>query len=208
MNDFYTYAFLRTNRTPYYIGKGRGNRAWNGRAQGHRRPPKDSSRILLLKKGLTEEQAFKHEKYMIAVLGRKDLGVGILRNGTDGGEGCSGMIHSAETRAKMSRVKRGSNHHMFGKKQSAEVRAKMAEGQRKRHNAETRAKQVKVMSGENNPRAKTFIFTNPKGEEFVVIGRSAAFCREQGLSVKSMQKSLKRSFCPPHRSGWQVRHAK
>ena len=53
--------------------------------------PKDKKRIIYLKKNLTEEEAFKHEKYMIAVLGRKDLGTGILRNLTDGGEGFSSL---------------------------------------------------------------------------------------------------------------------
>ena len=35
---------------------------------------KDKSRIIFLKQNLTEEEAFKHEIYMIAVFGRKDLG--------------------------------------------------------------------------------------------------------------------------------------
>lgn len=43
-------------------------------------------KIMLLKTNLTEEEAFKHEKYMIAVFGRKDKGTGILRNRSDGGE--------------------------------------------------------------------------------------------------------------------------
>ena len=81
---YYTYAYLREDKTPYYIGKGKGNREYK-RSRNDIRPPKDKSRILYLKQNLTEEEAFKHEIYMIAVFGRKDLGTGILRNRTDGG---------------------------------------------------------------------------------------------------------------------------
>jgi hypothetical protein len=85
--NYYTYAYLRKDRTPYYIGKGKGKRAYDSRH--NVKVPKDKNRILLLKQNLTEDEAFKHEIYMIAVLGRKDLGTGILRNLTDGGDGCS-----------------------------------------------------------------------------------------------------------------------
>jgi hypothetical protein len=94
-NRFYTYAYLREDRTPYYIGKGKGNRAFIKSRKGVK-PPKDITRIIFLKQNITEEEAFKHEKYMIAVLGRKDLGTGILRNLTDGGQGSSGAIRSEE----------------------------------------------------------------------------------------------------------------
>jgi hypothetical protein len=96
---FYTYAYLREDKTPYYIGKGQTNRAY----QQNGKPcavPKDKSRIIFLKKNLIEEEAFKHEIYMIAVFGRKDLGTGILRNKTDGGDGCSGYIHTEESKKK------------------------------------------------------------------------------------------------------------
>ena len=98
---YYTYAFLREDRTPYYIGKGKGNRAYR-RSKTDIKPPKDKSRILILKQNLTEEEAFRHEVYMIAVFGRKDLGTGILHNRTDGGDGGSGAIRSDETRRKIS----------------------------------------------------------------------------------------------------------
>jgi len=88
MNQFYyTYAYLREDRTPYYIGKGKGNRIHS--TDRKYKPPKDKSRIIFLKQNLTEEEAFKHEIYMIAVFGRKDLGSGILYNRTDGGDGAS-----------------------------------------------------------------------------------------------------------------------
>jgi hypothetical protein len=92
-NRFYTYAYLREDRTPYYIGKGKGNRAFIKNRKGAK-SPKDITRIIFLKQNITEEEAFKHEKYMIAVFGRKDLGTGILYNRTDGGEGSSGAIRT------------------------------------------------------------------------------------------------------------------
>ena len=101
---FYTYAYLRskTSRTaeagtPYYIGKGHGNRAYGH----HRRTPvpKDKSKIIILKENLSEQEAFAYEKELIKFYGRKDLGTGILMNWTDGGEGTSNP--SQETRRRM-----------------------------------------------------------------------------------------------------------
>lgn len=83
--NYYTYAYLRKNGTPYYIGKGKGDRAYQG---AHTvKVPKDKTRILFLKTELSEQDAYKHERYMISVLGRKDIGTGMLRNLTSGGEG-------------------------------------------------------------------------------------------------------------------------
>ena len=106
-NDYYTYAFLREDKTPYYIGKGRGKRIYSSNRT--IKAPKDKSRIVFLKKNLTEAEAFKHEIYMIFVLGRKDLGTGILRNRTNGGDGASGAVRSAETIKKIS----GENNHNY-----------------------------------------------------------------------------------------------
>ena len=102
MNDFYTYAYLREDGTPYYIGKGRNKRYLqkDGRCC---RIPKDKTRILFLKLNLTESEAFRHEKYMISIFGRLDLGTGVLRNLSDGGEGASNRTLSAESREKLSK---------------------------------------------------------------------------------------------------------
>ena len=126
MNEYYTYAYLRKDKTPYYIGKGKGRRAYMLHER-MPRPPK--KRILILKKNLTEKQAYKHEIYMIAVLGRKDLGTGILRNLTDGGEGGrkAGYKHTPEARKKMSEAKRGSKNPFHGKKHTKEARNKITQ---------------------------------------------------------------------------------
>jgi len=140
-NDYYTYAYLREDKTPYYIGKGRGKRAYDKRRA--IKPPTDKSRILFLKKNLTEAEAFKHEVYMIFVLGRKDLGTGILRNRTKGGDGSSGAVRSAETRKKVSVANSGKTrteaqnkaksermsgekHHMFGVPRTEETKKKIS----------------------------------------------------------------------------------
>ena len=62
---YYTYAYLDHNNKPYYIGKGKGRRAYH---KNHtvERPSKD--KIIFLKTGLTEENALKHEAYLINIL--------------------------------------------------------------------------------------------------------------------------------------------
>ena len=157
---YYTYAYLREDKTPYYIGKGKGNREYK-RSRNDIRPPKDKSRVIYLKQNLTEEEAFKHEIYMIAVFGRKDLGTGILRNKTDGGEGVSGRILSQESRRKISEANKG-NTNCLGKTHSEESRKKMSESQKgntkmlgKTHSEETKRKMSDSSKGNTNFLGKT-----------------------------------------------------
>ena len=82
-NRFYTYAYLCEDKTPYYIGKGEGNRAYS---KNHTVEVPSKEYILFLKTNLSEENAFKHEIYLIGIFGRKDLKTGILENKTDGGD--------------------------------------------------------------------------------------------------------------------------
>jgi len=117
---YYTYAYLREDKTPYYIGKGKGNRAYKKHRKGIG-VPKDKSRIIFLKQNLTEEEAFRHEIYMIAVFGRKDLETGILRNKTYGGDGISGYVFSEETKKKLSEAHKGKTHSEESKRKMSEV---------------------------------------------------------------------------------------
>lgn len=97
--DYYTYAYFDENNIPYYIGKGKGNRAWD---KNHSVKIPTNDKIILLKKNISEEEAYRHEIYMIYVLGRKNKGTGILENKTDGGYSPPKFIsHTEETKNKM-----------------------------------------------------------------------------------------------------------
>ena len=140
--EYYTYAYLREDDTPYYIGKGKAGRI-NNNLHNINLPPEN--RRIYLKKNLTDEEARKHEIYMIAILGRKDLGTGILRNMTNGGEGCAGRSLSDETKKKLSDAHKG-------KKKSIEHRKALSEAAKKRRaSKETRDKMSKGLMGKNNP---------------------------------------------------------
>jgi hypothetical protein len=153
--EYYTYAYLRKDGTPYYIGKGNGRRAYQ--KQKWHNPPKNKSRIIFLKQNLTEEKAFKHEIYMIAVFGRKDLGTGILRNRTNGGEGVSGLVHTDESKEKMSKASKG-NSHFKGKKHTEESKRKNSEAHKGKNLSEEHRRKVgeafkgKILSEEHKRR--------------------------------------------------------
>ena len=86
MVNFYTYLWLREDGTPYYVGKGKGNRGLTGRKHRQKCPPKDR---ILIQEFPSEEAAFEAEKFLIACYGRLDNKTGCLSNLTDGGEGVS-----------------------------------------------------------------------------------------------------------------------
>jgi hypothetical protein len=128
--DFYTYAYLRKDGTPYYIGKGRGKRI-NVKHGAVPLPPKDKR--IFLKRNLTEAKAVKHEIYLIFVLGRKCNGTGILRNTTKGGDGCSGYKHPDSFKERM----RGENNPWHGKKSPNPIHSERMKGRNWWHNPET-----------------------------------------------------------------------
>jgi len=182
--EYYTYAYLREDGTPYYIGKGKNRRAFDRKKHTVFVPSKD--RIIFLKQNLTEEQSIRHEIYMIAVFGRKDLGTGILHNKTDGGDGCSGYFHSEKHKKRMSKLQtkrwskdgekdkiRGKNNPFFNKSHSEDSKIKIG------------LKSKIRTQGIDNPRTKTWklIFEN---EKVLIIKCLKLWCRENGYLYNSV----------------------
>jgi hypothetical protein len=94
------FVWLREDGTPYYVGKGTGNRAIR------KGSPKDLASILI-QEFPSEADAFAAEKFLIAYYGRIDLGTGCLRNRTDGDDGASGRLVSQQTRLKQRTAHKG-----------------------------------------------------------------------------------------------------
>lgn len=164
MPTFYTYMWLREDGTPYYVGKGKGRRAY--RRAGHSVPrPKDYARIFIQYWG-SEEEAFAMEKWWIALFGRKDNGTGVLRNLTDGGENPPKLF---------------GNQHARGAKHSAEANARKSErGKLRRQSIETREKLSRAKKGKSNG-----LEGRPKTEE------TKRKIREVHLGMKASEEARK-----------------
>ena len=115
--------------------------------------------INIIHNNIDYTDACEIEKSLISKYGRRDLGLGNLVNMTYGGEGVLGMIHSEESRQKMSEAREGDKHHMFGKTHSEETRQKMSKAKKgdknplfgKTHSEETRQMMSKANKGDKNP---------------------------------------------------------
>lgn len=125
MTQFYSYMWLREDGSPYYAGKGQGNRAFRSAGHGVHRP-KNPNRILVFPM-MNEGEAFESEVALIELFGRKDTGAGCLRNLTDGGDGPSGYIHSKKQKDKIKASLMG-NKRALGHRWvlSPETRARMS----------------------------------------------------------------------------------
>jgi len=111
-NEFYVYVYMRPDGSYYYVGKGKGVRAWNHSRKERIKAQPDNTKIVIVAHGLSENEAHQLEVKLIKLHGRKDIGTGILRNITNGGEGASGLIVSPENKKAMSDRMTGEKNHM------------------------------------------------------------------------------------------------
>lgn len=122
--EFYTYIWRDASGVPFYVGKGKGRRAydtWTRSADFKSIHGKGGCTVEIVDTFIHESQAHALEVELIAKYGRRVFG-GLLINKTDGGEGQSGLYQSREKREKISRAKLGQKH-------SPETRAKISSAQ-------------------------------------------------------------------------------
>ena len=177
-NNFYVYQYIREDGSPYYIGKGSGNRAF---VKNKRGIPKDINRIQFVKTNLTEQQALDLEKNLIKHYGRKDLGNGILINLTDGGEGLSNP--SKESRRKMADAK---------KSESLETKQKRSNSAKARIRTPLSAETKQKISQKNSGKKRS-----AKAKEkmsLAKIGKPSYIRTEATLSKQ--RKPKKQVTCP------------
>lgn len=206
MTIYYVYAYLRnSDGTPYYIGKGKKQRAYS--KYHNVTVPKDKSKIVFLEKNLTELGALALERRYIKWYGRKDINTGILYNRTDGGDTTTGYIPTEETRKKLSIAGKGRKRSIEfcenlsktrkGHIVSDETRKKIGDANRGRkltdeHIAKTRRIGIPQTDYQKQrvreSRQKTYELTNPEGHIFTITNLSK-FCRENNLDQGNMHKN-------------------
>lgn len=153
---FYIYAHYKADDPdglPFYIGKGKGKRDKSEKRNAYWKniSSKHGFVVKRLAENLTENEAWDLERKLIAQYGRLTNNTGCLCNLSEGGEGASGVTHSAATKEKWSNAKKGKTwEEIFGVEKADKIREQRKLNTRK-HSEETKKKLSESKKGSKNP---------------------------------------------------------
>lgn len=236
MNIYYVYVYKHPESLqPFYVGKGHGNRAF---VHLKCKPYSTKNKFLLntIKKikrkygepiveilcdDLTEVEAYKIERELVAKYGRKLFDTdGILCNISEGGHGNLGHRHSEKAKEKMRKPKSSQTKEKMrlariGRKLSDEHKKNISiantgriiantENYRKPKSIEFRTKLSLLMRGENSPTAKIWKIQSPSLEIFNVKSLKT-FCENNNLTATAIMRSNKDKPVSRGKSkGWRL----
>lgn len=204
----YVYVYLDTTRVgvyqygdyvfkhePFYVGKGIGRRAIkhiyevNGNFNRYKinKIKKIMSHtgripmIVIIQSDLSDAAAMDLEKSLISLMGRLDIGTGILANMTDGGDGHSGVVQTEATKKKRNLYRKGENNPRFGMRHTDATKAKMKGNTNCLGRIVSEAHRQKVSA----TNSKRYIVTQPDGVVVEVVNMKR-FCKDNGLTRSKM----------------------
>jgi hypothetical protein len=213
--NFYVYIKFRPDGSPCYVGKGKGNRhkvhekfGTNRHLVNIIRNAGGSVPTVIIRSGLTEDEAFSMEVAFIKAIGREAHG-GPLVNLTDGGNGSSGWNHSEETKTKLGKsnckaeTRAKISEAMTGKKPSEEARAAMSAAAKARPPMSEETKQKigdggrgRVLTAEHKEALR---LANRGNKHSLGIKRSSETLSRMSASHKGHKRNVGRPCSPETR---------
>lgn len=210
MNIYYIYFYTRVDGAPYYVGRGKNNRAYTKhfRSNGFNFTPKNKDQIKIIFNNLSKKQSIDLEKYYIKCYGRKEFD-GILINIKEGGEDLkdwtpemrkrmsiqqTGKKHADSTKLKMSIAHKGKKLDPKSVQKMVETRHKLGNY---KQSLETRQKlslsHLGLFTGSKNPAARAVDVYTKDGDFIKTFstGREAAKFLKLGNSWKHIPECCK-----------------
>jgi len=256
--NYYIYAYLNPLKEgifeykkykfmyePFYIGKGIGKRMYYHLNINNKSNPFKTNIIkkiyennkhpiiIKIKENLSEKSSYKLEKYIIKLMGRRDLNKGPLTNLNDGGiGGFSGYIFTEKQRKKMGEIKKkiykGKGNPFFGKRHTLKTKQIISKVHKNTILSEShRNKIIKYLkifkSGKNNPMfdhhgnkhhaSKKYKIIDPNNKIYIIEGTIGYtlknFCKQFNISHIVLHKGLiynKNPTTKGRTKGWKLEY--